>query len=52
MFNKLFINILLAKSYGGVKADIWACGVTFFYFATGEYPFYSNDIFKLKNSIV
>lgn len=33
------------------KADIWALGITFFFMATGNYPFQSNDVEELKRMI-
>lgn len=34
------------------KADIWALGITFFFMATGNYPFQSNNIDELKKMIL
>lgn len=31
------------KEYNPIKSDIWSIGVSFFYLATGFYPFFSRD---------
>ena len=33
----------IGSSYRGRLNDIWACGVTLFYMATGYYPFVSGE---------
>lgn len=45
-------EMFLFDEFCPYKADIWALGVTFFYFATGKYPFEGNSIEKIKKSIV
>ena len=33
----------IGSSYRGRLNDVWACGVTLFYMATGFYPFDSRE---------
>ena len=33
----------IGSSYRGRLNDIWACGVTLYYMATGNYPFVSRE---------
>lgn len=50
-FNELIFQppeMLLSDEYCPFKADIWALGITFFFMATGNYPFQSDDIEELK----
>ena len=37
--------------YKGRLNDIWACGITLFYMATGKYPFVSSEHSKLYRLI-
>ena len=34
-------------SYDGIKADIWAAGVTLYYMVFGVYPFYSSNFIEV-----
>ena len=37
--------------YRGRLNDIWACGITLFYMATGKYPFVASEHSKLYRLI-
>ena len=39
------------QPYNPFKTDIWAFGVTIYYLATGSFPFNSNSLSSLKQSI-
>lgn len=41
----------IGKQYRGRLNDIWACGITLFYMATGKYPFASSEYSKLYRLI-
>lgn len=45
-------EMLQCQSVCPFKADIWALGITFFFMATGNYPFRSNSREELKKSII
>ena len=41
----------IGNMYRGRLNDIWACGITLFYMATGKYPFNANEHTKLYRLI-
>ena len=41
----------IGTMYRGRLNDIWACGITLFFLATGKYPFVSNEHQKLYRLI-
>ena len=41
----------IGTMYRGRLNDIWACGITLFYMATGKYPFVSGEHSKLYRLI-
>lgn len=38
-------------SFDGTKIDVWAAGVTLFFFVTGKYPFSGGNVFNLFENI-
>ncbi|CAB3400207.1 unnamed protein product [Caenorhabditis bovis] len=45
-------ELLLGKSYDGMKADIWSMGVLLYILVTGGFPFPSESINKLKRAVL
>lgn len=45
-------EILSTSEFDPFKADIWALGITFYYMATGHYPFSDQHIDTLRDSIL
>ncbi|CAI5456066.1 unnamed protein product [Caenorhabditis angaria] len=45
-------ELLLGKSYDGMKADIWSMGVLLYILVTGGFPFPSDSVNKLKRSVL
>jgi hypothetical protein len=39
------------QEYNGVKADIWAAGVTLYYMVYNKYPFYSDHFMHIFDII-
>lgn len=38
-------------TYDGIKADLWAAGITLFFLIYGNYPFYSNNFIDVFDNI-
>lgn len=45
-------EILAKTNYDPFKSDIYSLGITFFYLATGKYPFSSSTSKKLKELLI
>lgn len=45
-------EILSTPEFDPFAADIWALGITFYYMATGHYPFLDQPVEKLRDSIL
>jgi len=39
------------QEYEGFLSDIWACGITLYYFLHGKVPFYELNLVKLRAKI-